>query len=218
MAEIVTGWPAPLPFGIDFVTYSNEDLGRTAAYSAGNDVQQVPMPYPSSMNLWEETFILFAIEFIHHNNDQAKTSLIFAGETVHLSMLGDDFGDNWASVLVDAEDETWKAQFAGPFYVGELWRSLTATASVEGIQRRQDVNQSVLYYPPEPLDLVTPLYINYTNASTNHTLATNVVSQDDDANFTEQVTVRAWFLKRDYTPQEKAFLNRLPTRFQQLDS
>lgn len=218
MADIIAGFPAPLPFGIDFVTYSNEDLGFTAAYAAGTDVFQFPLPYPSSMNLWEESMILFCMETIAHGLSRPRASLSTLGIIQHLSMLGDDFGGNWEGILVDAEDETFKAQFAGPDYAGEVGVNLLATANTQSLAVPGDVQQNIKYYPPEPLDLVTPLYINWTNQSASFTLATVATTNTDAADITERMAIRAWFLKRDYTSMEKAFLQRLPTRFQQLDS
>jgi len=219
MAEIIAGWPAPLPFGIDFVTYSNEDIGFDGTpFAAGTDVFQFALPYPSSMNLWRESLILFAMETIYHSQSRPQATLTTTGMIQHLSMLGDDFGANWEGVLLDAEDETFKAQFAGPDYVGVKEYSLLATANIVAVPQTADRIQNIKYYPPEPLDLVTPLYVNWTNAGANLTLATGAASHDDDADPTEQMAVRVWFLKRDYTAAEKAFLNRLPTRFQQLDS
>lgn len=219
MAEIIAGFPAPLPFGIDFVTYSNEDIGFTSAFAAGSDVFQFPLPYPSSMNLWRESMILFALETIYHGTMRVAASLTsFQGMAQHLSMLGDDFGVDWGGVLVDAEDETFKSQFAGPDWVGQRSANLLTTANTQTVRLEGDGTQNIKYYPPEPLDLVTPLYVNWTNQSALITLATADSALDDDANLTELMAVRAWFIKRDYTTAEKAFLNRLPTRFQQLDS
>jgi len=218
MADIIAGFPAPLPFGIDFVTYSNEDLGFITPYSGGVDVFQFPLPYPSSMNLWEESLILFCMESIFHAQSRSQAALTVTGMIQHLSMLGDDFGPNWEGALADAEDETFKAQFAGPDYFGQVSQNLLATANISVTELKQDINQNIKYYPPEPLDLVTPLYINWTNASGNFTLATGASTHDDDAAPNDSVAIRVWFLKRDYTPMEKAFLQRLPTRFQQLDS
>lgn len=218
MVDVLAGFPAPLPFGIDFVTYSNEDLGFIAAFAAGSDVYQFPLPYPSSMNLWEESMILFCMESFFHTVARSIGTLTPAGITQHLSMLGDDFGVNWDGLLNDAEDETFKAQFAGPDYFGEDWVNLLASANTQSMNLRMGANVTCKYFPPEPLDLVTPLYVNWTNASATFTLATANSVLDDDANATEETAVRVWFLIREYTQAEKAWLNRLPTRFQQLDS
>lgn len=217
--EILYGFPAPLPFGIDFVVYSNEDLGRTNPFAAGTDTFNLALPYPSSMNLWEETMMLFCIEFIRHTGPRAVNAIVeLGGEIVHLSMLDDDFGANWAGLLSDADDEAFKAKFAGPMYFGIAQANITATASVEGTERHFDIYYTAKYFPPEPLDLVTPLFINWTNAMANITLAENAITQDDDADITEEIATRVWFIKRDYSRLELAFLQRLPTRFQQLDS
>lgn len=218
MSEVLAGFPAPLPFGIDFVTYSNEDLNFITAYAAGDDVRQFPLPYPSSMNLWQESLVMFCMESIYHNVMRSSAGLVMEGIMQHLSMLADDFGVNWAGILADAEDETFKAQFAGPDYTGELELNLLAAANIVAVGLKADRNQNIKYFPPEPLDLVTPLFCNWTNSSANFTLATGQSTQDDDADFTEKMAIRLWFLIRDWTPMEKAFLNRLPTRFQQLDS
>jgi len=217
--ETIYGFPAPLPFGIDFVVYSNEDLGRTNAFAAGLDTFNLALPYPSSMNLWEETMMLFCLEIISHRAPFQFTALTeVGGEIVHLSMLDDDFGANWGGVLVDAEDEAFKAKFAGPMYYGRRTQSLTSAARVETYGGPLDVYDNIKYFPPEPLDLVTPLFINWTNAMGTYTLISGQSVLDDDANITENMAIRAWFIKRDYSRLELAFLQRLPTRFQQLDS
>ncbi len=217
--EELYGFPAPLPFGIDFVVYSNEDLGRTAAFAAGLDTFNLALPYPSSMNLWEETMMLFCIEFCRHSNTLLAPRLTEAGgEIIHLSMLDDDFGANWGGILLDAEDETLKAKFAGPMYYGERTRVMVTTAQTDGGYAPFDHLQICKYFPPEPLDLVTPLFINWTNAMGTYVLVTNAVVLDDDADITETIFARVWFIKRDYSRLELAFLQRLPTRFQQLDS
>ncbi len=217
--EEVYGFAAPLPFGVDFVTYSNEDLGVEAAYAAGADVKRIALPYPSSMNLWRETMIVFAIEFIEHaqaNPTNGVTAL--GGQVAHLSMLDKRFGDNWDGVLADAEDEAWKAQFAGPIWFGKHSALVTAVGNLPVIVPKLDANKTALYFPPVPLDIVTPLFIQLTNQAVNITLAEGSVTRDDDANPSERTTIRVWFIKRDFTSLELAFLQRLPTRFQQLDS
>jgi len=217
--ETIYGFPAPMPFGIDFVNYSNEDLGRVNSFAAGLDTFNLALPYPSSMNLWEETMMLFCIEFISQRGNLLGPALAqVGGEVVHLSMLDDDFGANWDGILVDGEDEAMKAKFAGPMYYGRRSQQLTATARTESFGGPLDNTEIAKYYPPEPLDLVTPLFINWTNAMGTYTLVTGAVVLDDDADTTEALMVRVWFIKRDYSRLELAFLQRLPTRFQQLDS
>lgn len=215
----IAGFPAPLPLGVDFVTYSNEDIGHTVAYAAGSDNYQFALPYPSSMNLWEETMMVFAIDFIYSPQGAAHTALTSVGYKVNFSMLGDNFGANWGGGLADTEDETFKAQFDGPYYFGHKKMVLTGAArTVPSDMLTLPQTQCLRYFPPEPLDLVTPLYINLTNAGMTFTLGTGASVLDDDQDATELMAVRVWFLKRDYTQEEKRFMNRLPTRFQQLDS
>lgn len=217
--ETLYGFPAPVPFGVDFVVFSNEDLGRTVPYSAGVDNFQLAMPYPSSLNLWEESLMVYTIEFHQHSSPFPKSSTTnIGGEIVYLSMLDDTFGANWAGSLSDADDEAMKSKFAGPFYYGDHGANITATAAAEGNWRLLDRREIAVYYPPEPLDLVTPLFITWSTAFSNITLATNAVAQDDDANNTELMFIRVWFTVRPYASSELEFLNRLPTRFQQLDS
>lgn len=217
--EVLYGFPAPVPFGVDFVIFSNEDLGRVDAYAAGTDNFQLAMPYPSSLNLWEESLMVYAMEFHQHSSPFPKASLTFiGGEIVYLSMLDDTFLDNWGGQLGDNDDEAMKSKFAGPFYYGDHATNLTASAAVEGSHRTLDRREVAVYYPPEPLDLVTPLFITWSSAFSNFTLATNAVAQDDDANPTELIFIRVWFTVRPYSSTELEFLNRLPTRFQQLDS
>lgn len=215
----VYGFPAQLPPDVDFVTYSNEDLGFTAAFAAGADVARFALPYPSSMNLWEETMIVHCIEFIKHDrNGPINGATLLGGLTAHLSMLDEQFGDNWGGDLTDTDDEAFKAQFAGPIYFGNNWVNVTAVASVEGSARPVDTNTTAQYFPPVPLNLITPLYVQLTNTMFNITLATNVVGIDDDANCSEQTALRVWFTPRPLSAMEQLWLQQLPTRFQQLDS
>lgn len=206
-----------MPADIDFVNYSNEDIGFTLSLTAGtNDVFAFALPYPATLNLFDQTIVVWALEFIFHVPHNLFNSTTLTAMTVHLAMLDREFGVSWFGDLVDAEDEAWKAQFAGPMYVGRNKFNVTATAAAEGSERSGDGVQDVLYIPPIPLDLITPLFIQLTNASKSVTLATNVVAEANMTQ-TEQFTIRVWFTKRNLTTAEQATRN-MAIRFQRLDS
>jgi len=217
MSQSVHGFPAPLPFSVDFVVYSNEDIGMTAALAVGvNDVFAFAMPYPASMDLMTQSMVVWAMEFVVQKNSYDGGTGNVEALNAFLSMLDREFAATFIGVGVDAEDENIKAQFARNIYFGGNTAQEVATASVEGGTRVNDAQIDALYFPPVPLDLITPLYIQLVNQSSNETLATNVVAA---ANFTtfERVNIIPWFTIRNLSPAELAFRN-VQLRFQRLDS
>jgi len=220
MAEqIIYGFPAPLPPDVDFYTLTNEDIGFTTALTTGvNDVYSFALPYPSSIDLFEETIVIHAIEFLFVANDSARAVGDLNGLLAFLSMLDKEFPPTFNGNLGDTSDEAWKAQFGGPIYFGERERMNTTVASVEANTYRNDYIRNANYFPPVPLDLLTPLYIQFVNQNTAIDLATSVGTL---ASFTtgdvERVTLRPWFTKRNLTTSERSARN-TAVRFQLLDS
>lgn len=212
----VYGFPFPMPNAIDFVNYSNEDIGFNANLVAGvNDVEQFAVPYPATLDLFAQTISVHAIEFILHNDRKIRGGVTFFSYLVHLSMLDREFSVSWFGNLDDGNDEAWKAQFAGPMHVGTMGGAITASASVEG-SHREISHQDVLYYPPVPLDLITPLFVQYTNQTATINTTTNAVVEADFSAF-ERSTLRMWFVTRFLSAEERATRN-TSIRFQRLDS
>jgi len=217
MGQVDYGFPFPLPLASDFVNYSNEDIGFNASLvAATNDVFAFALPYPATLNLFDETIVVYAIELMVLNTGRMHHGVTMLALEAWFAMLDREFGATWFGDLSDAEDEAFKAQFGGPVYFGEAKTNITATVAAEGSYREGDTNIIAMYYPPVPLDLITPLFIQFVNASGTATLATNVVA---NANFTvfERTALRVWFTKRMLTSSEKATRN-MAIRFQRLDS
>lgn len=215
--EEIYGFPALMPLDVDFVNYTNEDIGFNASLVAGtNDVISIALPYPATLDLFDETIVVHCIEHIIQQASILVAGTSASGLMAHYSYLDRQFGASWFGVLSDADDEAMKAQFAGPMYFGVKGFNVTATSSVEGNYRQMDSNVIAKYFPPVPLDLITPLFIQFTGQSNSVTLATNAVAE---ASFTlfERVVTRVWFNRRNLTPSERQSRN-MSIRFQRLDS
>jgi hypothetical protein len=213
----VYGFPGrDMPDDVDFYNLSNEDIGFTATLvSATNDVYSFALPYPASIDLFDETIKVHAIEFIL-NEPKRATLAIFKGLSVFLSMLDREFGATFVGTGADAEDENLKAHFASFIYFGHARAPIQATAAVEGVERHNDAVSDAIYFPPIDLDLVTPLYIQFINQSVTPALATNIPTPTDFAIF-EQVQLRVWFTRRKLTSQEKS-ARAMQINWQRLDS
>lgn len=215
--EAIYGFPAPLPFEVDFYELSNEDIGFTANLATGtNDSHSFSLPYPASIDLFEETIVVHCVEFYMDLPAHTAGASAFFGLQAFISMLQKDFSATYRDQGGDGEDENLKAQLDGWIYFGQKKIIPTAAAAVEGVQRDMDVMQKAKWFPPVPLDLVSPLYLQFVNASVNVTLATNNIT---DASFTpfEQVKTKVWFTRRKLTAAEKQSRN-VAIRFQHLDS
>ena len=217
MSWVISGFPSPLPLDIDFYLLSNEDIGFIASLVTGtNDVEAFALPYPATIDLFDETIVVWAIDFIIQATLALNSAVTTQGLMVHLSMLDVEFSASWFGNLTDADDEALKAQFAGPLYFGQTQTTVTATASVEGSERHPDGQQMNRYYPPVAMRLVTPLYIQFTTQSQTITLATNVVAELNFTTF-ERVALRVWFTRSPLTSFEKGF-RMMQVRFQRLDA
>lgn len=205
------------PPDLDFYVLSNEDIGFIANLVTGtNDVFAFALPYPSSIDLFDETIVVHAIEFIFQSIAKPTTGTSVYGLLAFLSMLDKEFSPTFLGVGADTEDENLKAQFAGNIYFGYGRTNITAVASVEGTERNMDSMVKATYFPPIPLDLVTPLYIQFVNQSATITLATNASAMRDFDQF-EKVYLRVWFTTRKLTESEKS-ARAMQVRWQRLDS
>lgn len=215
--QVIYGFPqVPMPLDIDFVNYSNEDQGFNASLVPGtNDNQEIALPYPATLDLFDETIRVHALEFILAKGQGYDVGTVPNALTVWLSMLDRSFTVSWFGELADADDEAMKAQFAGPMQFGTTRAHVTGTAALGDLHNSDSVN-NILYYPPVPLDLVTPLFITLVNSSFTITLLTNAKVEVSFTRF-EQVVIRTWFNRRPLTPAEMQSRN-MAIRFQRLDS
>jgi hypothetical protein len=205
MPQDLYGFPRDLPRGVRFVVYSNEDYGWTATLAAGvNDVINFALPYPASMDFFNESFILHAIEFLQCTDQLPTGSRAIL--QAYLSMLKVEFAATFRGAATDTEDEALKSKFAGPILFGQLSGNVQAAAAAEGGWRRYDNTYNAVYFPPTPegLDLVTPLYLDFVNQSGSAAVATNIWTDGDNAGF-ELVMLRCWFTKRRLTQSERDF-------------
>jgi len=217
MVQEVYGFRPSIPRDVDFVLYSNEDIGFIATLTAGtNDVFAFALPYPATLDLFDETIMVHALEMGMQQFHGMIGSTGGAALVAHLAMLDREFGASWFGNLSDADDEALKAQFAGPIVFGTRGINITAVASVEGTYRPTDQTTDAIYFPPVPLDLVTPLFIQFTGQNRVVTLATNATAEADYTDF-ESVYVRVWFTRRGLTSEERQGRN-MSIRFQRLDS
>ncbi len=200
------GFPAPLPFGVLFATFSNEDMGLPATITTTATVMPA-LPYPATLERNEEVPVLFALDVIYVAPLGADNVVEFQGINVYFSMLR-KFDAAWNGIGDDASDEDFKSYLDGPYYVGDNRLSITATASVEGVWRHADVVDCLRWFPPNPLDLLTPLFIHMITATRAITLATNAAATAIFDN-TEQLMFRMWYLVRQMTPREQMILSGL---------
>lgn len=198
------GQPWRMPPNVDFYTLSNEDVGLIASLVTGtNDTYVYAHPLPASLDIYNETIIIWKMEFFGQGLfGQLSTGTTTRGVSIVASYLDRPFAATFRGDLADAADEAWKSKFAGPMYTGQALTNITATASVEGNQRRIDNNQNIVWHPPRPLDLSVPLYFELFNGSQTVTLATNAVA-DSNYDVFERYSVRTWFTTRRLTQAEK---------------
>lgn len=205
----------PFPDDIDFMWLSNEDLGFIATLVTGtNDVFAFAIPYPASMDLFSESMIIHAIDFMH-GAGAIGASLTQQILEVYIAMLDREFAATFRGSFADAEDENLKANLGGPFVFGNLSPILVTTAATEPSPSGQKIT-NVRWTPPVPLDAVTPAYVQFVNKSAVWTLVTSAAAA---ANYTvfEQTALRIWFTTRRLTATEMAERNQT-IRFQRLDS
>jgi len=216
MAVEVYGFPAVMPLDIDFVNYSNEDIGFTASLTTAASVHAFAIPFPASLDLFDETYIIHSLEALQVQGNGIRVGTTGHGLSLFLSMLDEEFSATFIGTLADTDDAEFKAQFAGPMYFGTSLLSIAGATSVEGNQRAMDTNVIAHYFPPIPIDCLTPCFAQFVKNSQAVTLATNAVAVADYTIF-EQVALRVWFTIRNLTAAEKSSRN-MSVRFQRLDS
>lgn len=214
--EVIYGTPILMPLNVDFVTFSNEDIGFTSNLVAGvNDNYQFDLPYPSSFDEYSESMIVWKLEFFrmdgaHPQDDNYK------GFTVYLSMLSKSLTATFRGVLSDSEDEWWKAQFAGPMYFGKRVSHTTGSTATDPVQFDLDTNIIAVYYPVVPMDLKAPLRVTLCSQDVAVAIATGDDTDVDNTSM-ERVAVRVWYTKRNLTRAERK-AKEMQLRFQRIES
>lgn len=203
----------------DFAWMSNEDLGVTITFATGvNDTEEYAFPYPSSIDLFEETTVLYKMDTMLLVE---QTTDILATEIVELlnfysSMLQVEFNATFQGTATDAEDEALKTTFAGPMTVGRADFVYTlAAAPAQSVAMPKQI--AVAQYMPfsAGIDLITPIYYKLYNNSYSVSNAF-VLAAADFAN-PETFAQRMWHRKRSLTSQERSFRN-ISIRFQLIDT
>ena len=207
------------PLDVDFYVLSNEDIGFEAILTHGaNDVYNFALPYPATVNLSEETIVIYALEFLWNDIVGDSISATQYALMVSLSFLDKDYAATFEGAAVDAEDEALKSKFASRMIIGEILNNYTATVNISAIEHTSDQTAQVIYFPPTPLDLATPLFVDFVNNTQTSTLGTgNRTKADFVAAKCEKVGIRVWFKKRRLTSTEKAVRNS-GMRFMRLDA
>lgn len=210
------------PFAIDsradFAWMSNEDLA-IVDLTAAAATNEVALPYPSSVDLFEETIVLYRQDWmlLLESLTDIDDGQIVRQYAVETSMLQIEHALTYNGQAADAEDESLKSKFAGPFGFGMKRVVKSGTASDLGmIIQLEDVN--VFQYMPfaRGLDLISPLYnVIYNKAFSIAGTTTVIAPADNDS--TEGVADRYWHRKRELTSAERSFRN-ISLRFQLIDT
>lgn len=202
---------------VDFYVLSNEDIGFVDAMVATtNDIYNFALPYPATVNLSEETIVVYALEFVYQAPSLSGSVTSYEAIAAFLSFLDKDFAVDWRGAGSDIEDEALKSKFARNIIFGRTKSSVTAVVSVEGAHRDLDNLQQAIYFPPVPLDLVYPLFVDFVNNTMTITLADNTGAIGNFSGV-ERVNIVVWFTKRKLTASEKSARS-VSQRFAQLDA
>lgn len=212
--------PFDLPRGTDFATMSNEDNGFTTALTSGSaNTYEFAAPYPSSIDLFDQTVEWFKSDYLYlkHPND-VDNGEDYEVLGIENSMLQIEHGAAYNGAGADVEDEAHKSKFAGPFSIG-MYNALGGSASAGGGGvALQLANKCVMQYSPlrEGIDLLTPRYEVYYGLTKDVAEATGALS-NSDFDDVENVSERQWVRPRMLTRAEKDYRN-ISTRFQIIDT
>lgn len=203
----------------DFAWYSNEDIGFVATLATGtNDTFEYAMPYPSSVDLFEETIVLYKSDFMWLNEAlvDIDATEIQRMLDVYASMLQVEFDTTaFQGTAIDAEDEALKTKFAGPMGFGNN-KVVKSSATDESGMLENEVTNLMQYMPfSRGIDLITPIYYTLVNKSISIS-ALAVLAPADYSTF-EQTAQRIWHRKRNLTSAERSFRN-ISIRFQLIDT
>lgn len=185
------------------LTYSNENQGLTANLTDGTqNIFQFAMPIPGSIDKFRETIVIKKCDFMFLDDpgtlDGSPQIL-----SVHASMLARDFAATYQGILVDAQDETQKAQYDGPYPFGELNPGTPRTSNTANGSETMVSGTNVRWTGPRDIDLSIPAYFTYVN-STKAVTAVTGARADADFTATEKVVVRPWVTFRKLSRMEKA--------------
>lgn len=211
--------PFVLPDSVDFATFSNEDNGFIAnLVTATNDTYEFASPYPSSVDLFEETIVWYkSDQMYNHDLNELDNAEIMEQINIENSMLQIEHGLTYRGSLVDLEDESHKSKFAGQFTIGATQQNMGTAASVAASPFRL-AQQSVMQYSPvrRGIDLITPRYEVYINGSFSVAETTGATAPGTFSKF-ERVSERIWHRKRRLSSDERSF-RMISTRFQIIDT
>lgn len=203
----------------DFAWFSNEDIALTATLATGvNDTHEFALPYPSSVDLFEETIVLYKQDWImglEALTDIDATEIVrqFAVECSMLQI--EHITTSYQGSFTDAEDESLKSKFAGPFGFGMFSFVKSDAGDISSALINQNVN--IMQYMPfgRGLDLISPLYNVIINKAFS-VAATAVLAAADNTSV-EAVADRIWHRKRNLTSAERSFRN-IALRFMLIDT
>lgn len=209
MAWVHHNIPRQFTKGVQFVWYSNEDLGFTITLDATTATYSASYPFPSSVDLFDETITVEAIDYMFLDdavNMSAAATEAMESLGVFLSMLNVNFAAAFRGIAADTEDEALKSKFDGPWRFGKM-RSHLEVASQVGLALNYDNLDHVRYYSPArgDLRLVTPLFYDLFN-QTLDTATTGITTVGDFVS-SEKVANRLWFQKSKLTKSEKSLRN-----------
>jgi len=198
--------PRILPDNIKAVVWTNENFGFVAALVTGtNDVYSFALPMPSTITLGKQTIILHALEIIKIGANGPSLGTVIENLDVYFQMLRRDFTVVGPSDgLADAHDESMKATFAGPMFIGERIGGNVPTANTQQQWVEMDGDRNAMWWSPNKkgLRLNRPLIIHLVNRSTVITLATGAAADATFSNF-EQVMLRAWYVPSNLSKKER---------------
>lgn len=206
----------------DFAWFSNEDLGFIASLVTGtNDTEEYALPFASSIDLFEETTVLYRSDFMLGIEQIASVDDgdIVSALEMYMAMLQVEFATaTFQGGFTDVEDEALKTKFAGPFGIG---RDIVMVEGASIDQRDGQVGQSivnVMQYMPfkSGIRLITPPYYTIVNKSWSFAATTGITAPATFSAF-EAFAQRVWHRKSSLTPQERDFRN-ISIRFQLIDT
>lgn len=202
MAQVIYGFPFPMPPDIDYYNLNNVDVGFVASLvAATNDNFSFYLPLPGSIDIRTQTIVVHALEFFeqfnHHHADDINANLVAT-----LSTRGEVPAATQTLTKILANDSFWKAQFMRNIVFGVKWNTPTDASLAGPMQWNTDIIDDALVYPPVPLDQAgRPLHIHLFRQDVTIDPAT----QDETAaNYTTFLNFNmvVWFTVRDLTAAE----------------
>lgn len=203
MSQQVYGFPFPMPPGIDYFEVSGLDVGFTGnLVPTTNESFSFYMPVPGSIDRFEQTFVVHALEFMiqipHSSQDDTVGALL-----AMLSSRGEVPAPTLRPQRSAASDAFWKAQFARNIYHGLDNFHETDASLASPWEWKNDSVSDALYFPPAALDQWNwPTHIHLFNQNVTVAAPTG---DETVVNFQLQAawSMIVWFTPRDLTNAEK---------------